>query len=404
MSSMKSVFAFLFLSTITVTANCQSDKTPLTAFEGFYTAELGFGKAFIQITATANGIQLKQMWDNREIDFVRKSDLEFEANGGKFPLKFRKENGGIISQVTAFNTDVWTRSEYDAAAAAPPPPGQIADSSFRYLPSKPQYPRKDGPVVHVDEAHNNFHTLGTRYYTFGEVLKNDGYRVAPGKTKFTPGALKDVKMLVIANPSVENDNWQLPTPSAFTVEEAAELKKWVQQGGSLFLIVDHMPVPGAAVNIGNAFSVNLYNGYALYMKDGHETYTRAGGQIQDSPITNGRNAAERVDSITAFGGHAFLPAREVIPAIKFNSDHKVYFPKVAGEFHEDTPYIGAAGLFHTVCFKEGKGRVVIAAEAAMFSAQLTGRNREKFGMNEPAAKRNPQFLLNIIHWLDGKLD
>jgi hypothetical protein len=91
---------------------------------------------------------------------------------------------------------------------------QVADSSFKYKPLKPEYPAKNGTIVYVDEAHNNFHTLGTRYYTFGEVLKNDGYRVAPIAKKFTPGSLKDVKILVIANASGENDNWQLPTPSA----------------------------------------------------------------------------------------------------------------------------------------------------------------------------------------------
>ena len=403
MNNGRHLFLLVFVLTTSLQAFGQN-KTPLKSFEGFYTALLGGSQEYIQISAVGDGLRLRQMWDSKEIDFVRKSDLEFEANGGRFPLKFTKSAEGI-NQMTAFDRDVWNRTtESEASVASTPSPGQVADSSFHYVPAKPQYPKKDGTVVHVDEAHNNFHTLGTRYYTFGEVLKNDGYRVAPSKTKFTSGSLNGVRILVIANPSGENDNWQLPTPSAFTEEEAAELKKWVQQGGALFLIVDHMPVPGATRNIGNAFSINLYNGYALYMKEGYETYTRAGGQIQDSPITNGRNAAERVDSITAFGGHAFLPAREVISAIKFNSDHKVYFPKVAGEFHEDTPYIGAAGLSHTVCFKEGKGRVVIAAEAAMFSAQLTGRNREKFGMNEPAAKRNPQFLLNIIHWLDGKLD
>jgi hypothetical protein len=281
---------------------------------------------------------------------------------------------------------------------------QVADSSFKYKPLKPEYPSKNGTIVYVDEAHNNFHTLGTRYYTFGEVLKNDGYRVSPIGKKFTPGSLKDVKILVIANASGENDNWQLPTPSAFTIEEAAELKKWVQEGGSLFLIADHMPCPGAVRNIADAFEVNMYNGYAIHMKDGYETFTRAAGQLQPNVITNGRNASEKVDSITIFTGHAFLPVRSATPIIRFNNDHRVLFPKVAGEFTDTTAYINAGGLFHSVFFKEGKGRVIIAAEAAMFSAQLAGPDKAKFGMNEPAAKRNPQLLLNIIHWLDGKIN
>lgn len=281
---------------------------------------------------------------------------------------------------------------------------QVADSAFQFHPAKMMYPKKNGPTIYVDEAHHNFHTLGTRYYTFGEVLKNDGYSAKPFQKKFIAESLKECKFLVIANATADSDKWVLPTPSAFTEAEALALKDWVNAGGSLFLIIDHMPVPGAARHIGRAFGINFYNGYAVPMKEGPEMFTRATGQLRSNSITNGRNAAERVDSITIFGGHAFLPARPVNGIITFNNDHRVLFPIVAGEFAENTPYIDASGLYHSVFFKEGKGRVVIAAEAAMFSAQLAGPQREKMGMNAPEAKRNPQLLLNIIHWLDGKLD
>jgi hypothetical protein len=164
-----------------------------------------------------------------------------------------------------------------------------------------------------------------------------------------------------------------------------------------------MPCPGAAGPIEKAFGINLYNGYALYQKDGPETFTRASGTLQDNIITNGRNSSERIDSITIFTGHAFLPLRPVTSIIKFNDDHLVYFPNPPGDFKADTPFIDASGLMNSVFFSHGKGRVVIVGEAAMFSAQLTGPQKSKMGMNEPAAKYNPQFLLNIIHYLDGIL-
>jgi hypothetical protein len=50
----------------------------------------------------------------------------------------------------------------------------------------------------------------------------------------------------------------------------------------------------------------------------------------------------------------------------------------------------------------GKGRVVVFGEAAMFTAQLQGKS--KVGMNEKSASQNFQFLLNVMHWLDGILD
>jgi hypothetical protein len=50
----------------------------------------------------------------------------------------------------------------------------------------------------------------------------------------------------------------------------------------------------------------------------------------------------------------------------------------------------------------GKGRIVVFGEAAMFTAQLQGKN--KIGMNEKSASQNAQFLLNTLHWLDGILE
>lgn len=69
---------------------------------------------------------------------------------------------------------------------------------------------------------------------------------------------------MISNPLHERNirDWSLPTPSAFTKEEIAALKNWVERGGSLLLIADHMPFPGAAGDLAKAFEVEFSNGYA----------------------------------------------------------------------------------------------------------------------------------------------
>jgi hypothetical protein len=51
----------------------------------------------------------------------------------------------------------------------------------------------------------------------------------------------------------------------------------------------------------------------------------------------------------------------------------------------------------------GNGRVAAFSEAAMFTAQVTDLDRHAMGMNAPIAKQNPQFLLNVMHWLTGIL-
>ena len=54
----------------------------------------------------------------------------------------------------------------------------------------------------------------------------------------------------------------------------------------------------------------------------------------------------------------------------------------------------------------GKGRVAVFGEAAMFSAQeyITKDERVLMGMNRPDATHNPQFLLNVMHWLSGLIE
>ena len=82
----------------------------LKTFEGKYTFQFEPGQnAYIEITAYNDHITLKQMWDNKEINFVPKSDVEFFCKEQRFPLKFIEDNSGNVIQVLAFNRDLWQR-------------------------------------------------------------------------------------------------------------------------------------------------------------------------------------------------------------------------------------------------------------------------------------------------------
>jgi hypothetical protein len=61
--------------------------------------------------------------------------------------------------------------------------------------------------------------------------------------------------------------------------------------------------------------------------------------------------------------------------------------------------VPGAGLLQGAVLSHGRGRVAVFGEAAMFSAQLAGPNRNPMGMNAPHARQNPQFLLTVVHWL-----
>jgi hypothetical protein len=70
---------------------------------------------------------------------------------------------------------------------------------------------------------------------------------------------------------------------------------------------------------------------------------------------------------------------------------------------KDTPRVPVNGWYQGAVMRSGKGRVAVFGEAAMFSAQLAGPEKRPMGMSNPIASKNPQFLLNVMHWLSGKL-
>ena len=81
----------------------------LKKFEGKYELKTKKG-TFIQITTTDSGLVLKQLWDNKQIDFAATSPLDFFAKTAPgFTLQFTGDNAGGISQVLAFGIDVWNK-------------------------------------------------------------------------------------------------------------------------------------------------------------------------------------------------------------------------------------------------------------------------------------------------------
>jgi hypothetical protein len=80
----------------------------LKAFAGKYEFKEKPG-TFLQITATASGLTLKQLWDGREVNFIATSDVDFLNKQTAFPLKFTKDKDGNAIKVLAFNRDSWDK-------------------------------------------------------------------------------------------------------------------------------------------------------------------------------------------------------------------------------------------------------------------------------------------------------
>ena len=195
----------------------------------------------------------------------------------------------------------------------------------------------------------------------------------------------------------------MPAKPAFTADEIAALRSWVSGGGSLFLIADHMPFAGAASDLAAAFGFNFLDGFAIPKNRGLEMFSRSRNNLNPNVITDGRNKAERIDSFCVFTGQAFLAPKHASVMTLLEKDYDILLPDTAWVFNDQTPRMSGIGLTNGAFMEYGKGRLMVMGEAAMFSAQLAGPQQRQAGMNMPAAKQNPQFLLNIIHWLDRKL-
>ena len=284
---------------------------------------------------------------------------------------------------------------------------QVADTAYNPVIQQPMYKPGEGPVVFIDEGHHNFHTMNGRYLTFANLLKRDGYNVEPFQGIFEDEKLAKGKILVISNAlnQINVHDWILPTPSAFSRSEMDAVREWVNNGGSLFLIADHMPIAGAAKDLAAQFGFEFSNGFVFdTLSTGPDFFDLKDNSLASCTLTKGRNDAESVSRIATFTGQAFRIPEDATSILTFNDRYVNFMPDTAWVFHPETPKVSAGGWSQGAYKKFGKGRVVMFGEAAMFSAQLAGPQQLKMGMNNEAAPQNYKLLLNIIHWLDGRLE
>ncbi len=280
---------------------------------------------------------------------------------------------------------------------------QVADTLYNPEILNPVYGKGQGPIVLIDEAHFNFHTLKGKFSAFAHVLEKDGYQVHASTEPFTQEQLDKGEILVIANALHPSNlkQWTSPNPSAFTDAEVKAVNDWVRGGGCLFLIADHMPFPGAAEELAASFGIKFYNGFAMRKRRGKDIFTYGNGLVENV-LTEGRNENEKVTSLQSFTGQAFEIPENASPVLVLDSNYDLKMPETAWQFDSKSTTVSAENLIQGAYMHYGKGRIVVFGEAAMFTAQLQGKN--KMGMNQKTASRNFQLLLNIMHWFDGMLD
>lgn len=284
---------------------------------------------------------------------------------------------------------------------------QQPDTTFSINIKAPAFTNGDGPTICIDSAHNNFHTVDGGYAPFARVMKSDGYLVEDFNLLLENiEGLSNCDIFMIVNPLYESNvgNWVLPNPSAFTEQEIQNLNSWVKQGGSFFLIADHMPFAGAANELGRSFGFEFSNGFATPEKEQNQPdlFTLQNGRLQESPVSG-----NEITSITSFTGSAFTYPENAIPVMVFTKGDFSLEPEIAWRFEENTKNIPIEGYAQGALLEYGLGKIAVFGEAAMFTAQTinTPNGPFKIGLNNTdLASQNLRFLLNIMHWLDDETE
>ena len=176
------------------------------------------------------------------------------------------------------------------------------------------------------------------------------------------------------------------------------IKEWVKSGGSLFLIIDHAPHPKTAESLATSFGIETHNVVTLdsltkdlTVKTPTLLFTKQHNLLGTHPILKG------VDSVTTYTGSSLKgPTNSqpllILPSTTFDQDIDLSTKKQR--------FCSAAGRVQGLAMEFGKGRIVVIAEAGMFTSK-PGTGLYIIGTEGIARKDrgNRQFALNIVKWL-----
>lgn len=291
------------------------------------------------------------------------------------------------------------------AGAQEPPAGS---------PHRPTFANRQGPVVAIDEAHKNTHTFTSPPFRgLVQLLEADGYRVRPLAEDVSETSLTGIDVLLIAQPG----GWIGPDES-LTRQEVDALLRWVINGGSLLLVLDHQPAPSNAASLTQALGITWKNGYTMVAPSdtvpigpiifwradslpassprigwtepgGGRGYQGPDAVLAEHPITQGSVPDRQVRRVVTFVGSAFRPPVGAEVLLTLPRDAAAFTPAMIPNqrpvIDSATPRSSVGGWAQGAVLKMGRGRTAFFGETGLFSGGPAGDNRT--------------FILNLFQWL-----
>lgn len=278
---------------------------------------------------------------------------------------------------------------------------QMSDRNYRPAIAAVE-PEGERPLIAIDQAHGNFHELRGRYAPFAVLARHGGYRVVASNTLLEPDYLADIDILLIGNSTPDDSG------VSFTEAEVDALLEWIADGGSLFLIADHHPFSAGAIPIAARFGVDMGNGYVVAGRRSQASGTIDYDVTKEAahPILSGASAERRVGKVRLFLGQSL--------GVPEGADILLTLPQSAVELSDRQAMaryreggqdgVDVSGRAQAIAIEHGAGRIVISAEAAMFTKQVVvwqDGSETHVGVNQ---LDNEAYALNILDWLARRLN
>lgn len=245
------------------------------------------------------------------------------------------------------------------------------------------------PVILFDQAHYNRHLVLDKenkpgsYHAFSKLAEALGCELRILMNQVNESRLKQANLLVIACPFSENNE-------PYTTGEIDTIKSWVEQGGSLLLITDHIPFSNSAVSLAKAFAIQFTIGTVVDHAQGDKTVFEPGRIIYSTEKYSEETALLiNTSNIITYTGQGVK---------KMNEEYRMilrFSPTAYFEDREGNAY-DAKGFSQLITIQFGKGKVAVTGEAAFLTAQIKGD--ELIGLNNRDYD-NEKLCKNLLVWL-----
>ncbi len=273
------------------------------------------------------------------------------------------------------------------------------------------------PLILIDRGHNNwFWRPDETDPVMHEYLIESGFQVQSNDGAYTRKMLGGVQIVQTGNafPPGDNEDWSQPAFSAFSKGEIKLLQEWVKEGGSLLVVVEHMPFPAAYTDLLRAFGVEVSDGFALdgtklddlsqadVADAGYLVFHHKDGLLADHPILNGTSGFEKIDFVTTDVGAAFRLPEGAVSLVTLGAGSISLETGNSWVFDEETIYREVTGWSQAGIIEYGRGRVAVLGDSFLFTAP--GFIEPPFVEHEKDiqyGKNNHIFTQNLIRWLVG---